>query len=189
MSRALAFCLLLAAGCPAPPASQGLDPANDPNTSTILDYNQFVCSVMPVVIRRCSYLACHGNPLHAFRVYSPGKLRLVDDGTRNGRDGMLTANEVQLNFESASGLVLTATAAERMAPDLQKVLLLGKPLKRSAGGAEHHGVGIFPVYPAKSTAEDLEFTALVQWVQGTAQPKPVDSACMDVFSNLGLTPR
>jgi hypothetical protein len=185
--RALALSLLLLAGCPSPPASEGLNPANNPDS--LLDYNQFVCTVMPVLIRRCSYLGCHGNPLHAFRVYSPGKLRLADDGTRNSRDGALTASEVELNFQSASGLVLTATPQERAAPDLQKVLLLGKPLKRSAGGGEHHGVGIFPVYPAKSTAEDLEFSALVQWVQGLAQPRPVDSACADVFNNLNLMPR
>ncbi len=183
--RALVLFALALSGCPAPDPAQGINTANNPDS--FLDYNQFVCTVQPVLIRRCSFLACHGNPLHAFRLYSPGKLRQIDDGTRNGRDSLLTVNEVELNFQSASGLVLTATPAERQAPDLQKVLLLGKPLARRAGGAEHHGVGIFPVYPAKTIAEDAEFNALVQWVQGVAQPKPVDSACADVFNNLGLS--
>src|SRR5262249_38254510 len=134
-------------------------------------------------------LACHGNPQHAFRVYSPGKLRLADDGTRNGRDSPLTNDESSLNFQSTSGLVLTATAEERAQPNLQKVLLLGKPLARRAGGAEHHGIGVFPVFPARDTAEDPEFAALVDWVRGAAQPKPLEPSCQDLFDNLGLTPR
>jgi hypothetical protein len=186
MLRAFAFVVLLA-GCPATNPSQGIAPGNDPDT--LLDYNYFVCNVQPVLIRRCSYLACHGNAHHALRLYSPGKLRLVDDGTLSGRDATLTANEVELNFQSAAGLVLTASASERMRPDFQKVLLLGKPLARRAGGAEHHGVGIFPVYPAQTIQEDPEFTALVQWVQGVKQPTPLDQSCTDMFNNLNLTPR
>jgi hypothetical protein len=175
--------LLLLSGCPAPDPNKGIDP------NAQLDYNYFVCNAQPVLIRRCSYLACHGNPQHALRVYSPGKLRLTDDGTRNGRDSGLTANEVDLNFQSASGLALTATAEERAAPNLQKVLLLGKPVARRAGGAEHHGVGIFPVFPARSLSDDVEFAALVQWVQGAVQPKPLEKACQDIFDTMGLQPR
>jgi hypothetical protein len=186
MTRAFLALALLCA-CPSPDPKQGIDPANQPDA--LLDYNDFVCNVQPVLIRRCSYLGCHGNPQHAMRLYSPGKLRAADDGTRNGRDGMLSGIEVELNFQSASGLVLTATPAERAAPNLQKVLLLGKPLARRAGGAEHHGVGIFPVFPAKTIGEDLEFAALVAWVQGAKLTQPLDSACQSVFQTMGLTPR
>jgi len=180
----LAFLLLLA-GCPALDPAQGINTQSDP----ILDYNFFVCSAQPVLIRRCSYLACHGNPQHAFRLYSAGKLRLTDDGTRNGRDSVLSAAEVDLNFQSATGLVATATPQERALPDVQKVLLLGKPLARRAGGAEHHGVGIFPVFPAATPADDPEWNALVQWVQGAAQAKPLDQACQQIFDTMGLQPR
>jgi hypothetical protein len=176
--------LLLLAGCPAPDPSKGIDPAG-----AALDYNYFVCNVQPVLIRHCSYTACHGTLTHALRVFSPGKLRLVDDGTRNLRDSGLTADEVQTNFESASGLVLTATPDERARPDLQKVMLLGKPLARRAGGAEHHGVGIFPAWPAREIGDDVEFAALVQWVQGSVQAKPLDKACQAVFDTMGLQPR
>ena len=183
MARALLFLTLLC-GCPTPDPAKGIQ-----STADSLDYNYFVCNVQPVLARRCSYLACHGNPQHALRVYSPGKLRLTDDGTRNGRDGLLTADEVNLNFQSAAGLVITASPQDRAAPDVQRVLLLGKPLARREGGAEHHGVAIFPVFPAQHIADDPEFIALVQWVQGVQQPKPLDSDCQTIFDNLGIQPR
>jgi hypothetical protein len=176
-----------AAGCP------GLDPSHGLNTTApdqFLDYNTYVCNVMPVLVKRCSYTACHGNELHALRVYSPGKLRLGNPTTRMARDAIPTADEVELNFESASGIVLAATAAERNPPDVQKVLLLGKPLKASAGGAEHHGVGIFPTYPNTDPNKDPEFQALLAWVAGaktSATQLPTD--CANLFKQLKLTPR
>jgi hypothetical protein len=179
----IAFLLLLSTGCPRSDLNQAVDP-NDQ-----LDYNFFVCNVQPVLMRRCSYLACHGTAQHALRLYSPGKLRLTDDGTRNTRDSGLSADEVQLNYRAASGMVLTATPAQRAQPDVQAVLLLGKPLARRAGGGEHHGVGIFPAYPAFDPADDPEWNALVQWVQGAVAEKPLKQECQDVFDTMGLQPR
>jgi hypothetical protein len=66
------------------------------------------------------------------------------------------------------------------------VPLLAKPLARRAGGAEHHGVGVFPVYPAQTLADDPEWNQLVAWVSGAFQPVPVDSDCATMFDNLGL---
>ncbi len=175
------------AGCPGLDHTQGLQTTGSPDA--FLDYNQFVCTVEPVLIRRCSYLACHGNADHALRLYSPGKLRQTDDGTRDGRDARLTDSEVELNFESVSGLLYAATAAERMQPDLQHIPLLGKPLKASFGGAEHHGVGIFPVYPATTLTDDADWQALVAWIGGAKQSSPVDASCQTVFTMMGLTPR
>ncbi len=175
------------AGCPALDPKQGLATTGSPDS--FLDYDQFVCTVEPVLIRRCSYLACHGNADHALRLYSPGKLRQVDPGTRNGRDGLLTDSEVELNFQSVSGLLYGATTAQRAQPDLQHIPLLGKPLKASFGGAEHHGVGIFPAYPAQTLADDAEWQPLVAWVGGAKQPSPVDAACAQVFTLMGLQPR
>jgi hypothetical protein len=175
------------AGCPGLDHTQGLQTTGSPDA--FLDYNQFVCTVEPVLIRRCSYLACHGNAEHALRLYSPGKLRQTDDGTRDGRDARLTDSEVELNFESVSGLLYGASAAERMQPDLQRVPLLGKPLKARFGGAEHHGVGIFPVSPAATLVDDPDWQALVSWIGGQKQPSPVDAACQTVFTMMGLSPR
>ena len=188
VTRTLAVIVVLTlAGCPALDPKQGLATTGSPDA--FLDYNAFVCNVEPVLVRRCSYLACHGNADHALRLYSPGKLRQTDDGTRDGRDARLTAAEVELNFESVSGLLYAASAAERMQADVQHIPLLGKPLKASFGGAEHHGVGIFPVYPATTLADDADWQALIGWVGGHKQSSPVDADCQTVFTMMGLTPR
>ena len=190
--RTRAFILVVlvavgAAGCP------GLDPTHGLNPTPpdqFLDYNTYVCTVMPVLVKRCSYLACHGNELHALRIYSPGKLRLGNPTTRMARDALLSADEVELNFESASGIVLSSTPADRNPPDVQKVLLLGKPLRASAGGAEHHGVGIFPTYPNTDANKDPEFQALLAWVAGAkTAANQLSPDCAKVFSTLKLTPR
>jgi hypothetical protein len=179
--------LVAVAGCPALDPTQGLN-ATPPDQ--FLDYNSYVCTVMPVLVKRCSYLACHGNENHALRVYSPGKLRLGNPTTRMARDTLLTAQEVELNFESASGIVLAASAADRNPPNVQKVLLLGKPLRASAGGAEHHGVGIFPAYPNTDPNKDPEFQALLAWVAGAkTAANQLSPDCAKLFSTLKLTPR
>lgn len=185
--RALTVVFLVGlAGCPSPNPSQGLATTVPPDQ--LLDYNEFVCHVEPVLVRRCSYLGCHGNADHALRVYSPGKLRLGDPTTRAARDAMLTADEVERNFESASGIVYTNTVEERQAPS-ERVLLLEKPLSARFGGAEHHGVGIFPAYPAQDLDHDAEWKALVAWVGGKKQPSPVDADCAQTFMIMGLQPR
>jgi hypothetical protein len=185
--RALVLVFTVAlCGCPSTNPSQGLATTVPPDQ--LLDYDQFVCTVEPVLIRRCSYLGCHGNADHALRIYSPGKLRLGDPTTRAARDAMLTAEEVERNFESASGVVYSNSAAERQQPS-ERVLLLEKPLSARAGGAEHHGVGIFPVYPAQDLDHDPEWKALVAWVGGGKQPSPVDADCAQTFMIMGLEPR
>ncbi|HZS40550.1 MAG TPA: hypothetical protein VFF06_27145 [Polyangia bacterium] len=179
-------CLTLA-GCPTPDPNGGLTTTQQPDQ--FLDYNQFVCTVEPVLIRRCSYLACHGNPDHALRVYSAGKLRLGDISTRAARDAALTADEVERNFQSASGVIYASSAQARQTPIPTQVPLLAKPLAARAGGSEHHGIGVFPVFPATSLDQDAEWQALVNWVGGAKQPTPVDADCMTVFTTMGLTPR
>jgi hypothetical protein len=154
----------------------------------VLDYNEFVCRVEPVLIRHCSYLACHGNPDHALRIYSPGKLRLGSADTRLTRDALLSADEVERNFESATGTVYAASADDRRSVD-DHVPILAKPLRASFGGAEHHGVGIFPVWPATDLDHDLEWGALAAWVAPKPQPFAVDAECTALFKKMGLTPK
>ncbi|MCU1281506.1 MAG: hypothetical protein JWM53_5052 [bacterium] len=185
--RAFAFVLVIAlGGCPAPDNSHGLVTTAPP--AQLLDYNEFVCEVQPVLIRHCSFLGCHGNAEHALRVYSPGKLRLDDSGaTRAGRDAKLSATEVMRNFESATGTVYFAQPADRLSPN-DKVPLLSKPARASVGGAEHHGVGIFPVYPAPDLEHDPEWAALSGWVGGK-KATGSETACADMFMKLGLKPQ
>ncbi|MCU1282533.1 MAG: hypothetical protein JWM53_6079 [bacterium] len=179
--------MVAVAGCPAPDNSHGLVTTAPP--AQLLDYNEFVCEVQPVLIRHCSFLGCHGNADHALRVYSPGKLRLVDSdvATRAARDAKLSADEVMRNFESATGTVYFAQPADRLRPN-DKVPLLAKPARASVGGAEHHGVGIFPVYPAQDLDHDPEWAALAAWVGGK-KATGSEAACADMFMKLGLKPQ
>ncbi len=183
----LVLLALLSVGCPAPDPSSGLQVHTSPDQ--LLDYNQFTCVVQPTLIRHCSYSACHGNVNHALRIYSAGKLRLGVSNTTATRDGTLTAAEVEGNFESASGLLFAATAAQRTSGDVASIPLLGKPLAARFGGAEHHGVAVFPVYPAVAPEQDPEWRSLLAWVAGAKQPNPVDSDCAELFSELNLAPR
>ena len=182
------FLLALAAtGCPAPDPSGGL-----PNTGSVdnfLDYNDFVCNVEPVLVKRCSYLACHGNDAHALRVYSLGKLRAGPTDTRKQRSfDLLTSDEVEANFASASGMVYGATNDQRAQLVLDALPLLRKPLAARSGGDEHLGVAIFPTYPSTDPGQDPEFLALAAWVQGAKQSPP-DAACKAMFTAMGINPR
>jgi hypothetical protein len=185
-ASAFAFAIIFTvavAGCPAPDNAHGLVTTGLP--ATLLDYNEFVCEVQPVLIRRCSFLGCHGNADHALRIYSPGKLRLVDSATtvRNDRDAKLSAAEVMLNFESATGTVYDAQPIDRQFPD-DRTPILVKPTRAEFGGSEHHGVGIFPVYPAPDLAHDADYAALAAWVGGK-KATGTEPACADMFMKLG----
>ena len=167
-----AVAALALTGCPALDPNRGLASTAPP--AQLLDYNEFVCAVEPVLIRRCSYLGCHGNADHALRLYSPGKLRAAAAATRNERDARLSAAEVEANFASAVGTVYAANADERAAGD-DRVLLLAKPTAARAGGSEHHGVGIFPVPPAQTLDRDPE--------------SPPSADCAALFMTMGLAPK
>lgn len=175
----LAAALCLAACHGADPAQGGL--ATGPNAAFV-DYNAFVCDVMPILVRRCSYLACHGDAAHALRVYSPGKLRAGDPTTRDARDAKLTQAEIDANFESAA-------AFARAAANPDESLLLRKPLSARFGGAEHHGIGVFPTHPHAEPADDPEWLLLANWVNGGRQPTPPEARCRDFFQALEATPR
>ena len=184
--RLLLLAALLSAGCPALDPNKGLQTAP---AAQSYDYNAFVCGAMPVLVRHCSYLACHGNAAHAFRVYSPGKLRAGDVASRNDRDAPLTSDEVQANFDSASGILLAGPPPDGTTLVLQRAPLLQKPLKAAFGGSEHHGIGIFPFAPAQSLDADPEWSALVAWAAGQRQPVPPAAECQAFFTSLGLPAR
>ncbi len=168
------------------------DPASGLATGTsdaLLDYDAFVCDVMPTLVRRCSFPACHGSAEHALRVYSPGKLRLGDPTSRDARDAPLTAEELARNFDSAVGVTRGASAVQRAALDRQAIPLLQKPLAARFGGDEHQGTGIFPTPPHATPEDDPEWLLLENWVAGAAQPRPVRPDCAAFFAALGVAPR
>jgi hypothetical protein len=176
---------VLASGCSLNP-NQGLQTAPAAET---YDINGFVCEAMPVLIRHCSYLGCHGNAQHALRIYSPGKLRASDVVTRADRDASLTAAEVEANFDSATGVLLAGKPPNGQSLDLQTAPLLQKPLRAAFGGDEHHGVGIFPFPPATTLAGDPEWNALLGWAAGGKEPKPLSSDCANLFMAIGVSPK
>ena len=184
-----AVLLLVAGGCSARDASKGVQTLVPPDQ--FLDYNGFVCNVQPTLIRRCSYLACHGEASHALRVYSVGKLRESGATAKADRDAPLTADEIELNFSSASGIVYAVPAAERdpANPTLNNDPLLLKPLAARFGGSEHHGVAVFPQFGAATPSDDADYTALVRWVGGEKEPTPPTKDCQDLFTALGVPPR
>jgi hypothetical protein len=183
--RQLFAAALLAAlsGCP-----ERTGAVSSPDAGSAFDYNGFVCDVMPTLVRRCSYLACHGNAEHAFRVYSAGKLRRVPPPNRRERDSPLTAEEIDANYRSAVGVLLAASAAQRAALDLRYLPLLQKPLAARFGGGEHQGVALFPTYPAERPSTDPEWSSLAAWVAG-ARHDPAEERCAELFSALGVPPR
>jgi hypothetical protein len=106
-----------------------------PDPAAALDEPVFRCRVQPVLVRQCSYLACHGNAGSALRVYSPGKLRAVAPTSIDELGAALSDAEQHANFLSAAGFAFNT------APDDN--FLLRKPLASAAGGYEHLGGAIF----------------------------------------------
>lgn len=141
--RACGLLLLTAAACNAQDPSRGI--AQDA-IDEAFDFNGYVCDAMPVLVRRCASLACHGSPQHALRVYAPGKLRAGDITDRDAREAPLTIAEINGNFASSTGVLRAASADQRRALELEVLPLLRAPLSRAFGGDSHHGLAIFPVF-------------------------------------------
>lgn len=180
---ALALAAFALGACPALDPADGL-PATSPTQA--LDWAQFVCGAQPILVKRCSYLACHGDANHALRIYSPGKLRMAATD-RGARDEPLTLAEVSANYRSAAGMVWPATGSGRPV-EATDIPLLRKPLDAAFGGGEHHGITVFPVPPRETTADDPEWRALSDWALGGKAPRPLPTACAEHFDALMLDP-
>jgi hypothetical protein len=140
---------IVAAGC----ADVTNGPAPDP--SKTLDETVFDCNVQPILIRQCSYLACHGQAGTALRVYSVGKLRSTMPQNIDDLEAPLGSDEIHANFLSATGFAATAS-------DPSQNYLLLKPLPSSAGGYEHAGGAIY----AGGTS-DAQYVAIRAWLSGS----------------------
>lgn len=123
-----------------------------PDPATTLSEQVFACKVEPILIKQCSYSACHGIANTALRVYSPGKLRAKKPANIDEAIAPLTAAEHHANFESAAGFSFGTKPDDN--------LLLRKPLSPSKGGFAHAGGVIF------KTNDDVQFSAIGAWLQG-----------------------
>jgi hypothetical protein len=139
--------LVSAAACTAVDNVQATDPASS------LSEPVFRCKVEPILIRQCSYNACHGLAGTALRVYSPGKLRKDQAGNIDALIAQLTDAEHHDNFESAAGFAFGTTSVEDN-------FLLRKPLASSDGGYEHAGGAIF------TSGSDPQLVAILSWLSG-----------------------
>jgi hypothetical protein len=135
-------------------------PAADPTKS--LDETVFRCSVEPILVRQCSYNACHGIALTdgaALRVYSPGKLRAMQSPNIDTAIAVLTEMEHHANFQSAAGFSFGTT-------NVDDNWLLRKPLPSPAGGYEHKGGAIW------RDTNDAQYSAIRSWLSGTGKCTP-----------------
>jgi len=124
-------------------------PAPDPTVS--LDETVFKCNVEPILVRQCSYLACHGNPQSALRVYSPGKLRATTPANVDDEDAAVTDAEHHANFLNAAGLSFGLASVDDN-------WLLRKPLPSADGGFEHVGGAIY------IGTNDTQYVAIHDWL-------------------------
>lgn len=111
--------------------------------------------VYPVLLRDCGFPACHGAPERFFRVYGPGRTRLMnDDGTLPEPFDTATADEQELTFQLALSMINEHAVGES--------LLLRKPLAIEAGGYGHLGVDAYgrDVY---RTTQDAGYVLLARW--------------------------
>lgn len=126
------------------------DRAADP--AAALSEPVFRCNVEPILIRQCSYTACHGIAGTALRVFSPGKLRAVAPKNIDEAIAPLSETEHHANFESA--------AAFSFQTSIDDNALLHKPLAQAAGGFAHQGGAIF------ATTQDGQYAAIAKWLSG-----------------------
>jgi hypothetical protein len=126
-------------------------------------YAQFQADVYPVLLRDCAFPECHGGEHRFLQVYGPGRVRL--DPHSMSTDPATDA-ETMLSYQRALSMLVTDA-------DLDRSLLLTKPLERSAGGQGHKGNDRLGrnVYRSKG---DAGYAAIAAWARAAiasgAQP-------------------
>lgn len=131
----------------------------------MLDRPMFDRCIEPILIRNCSFNACHGNEGFALRVYSVGKLR--SPGTPNTEDARtqpLTTGEHDANYGSAIAFTYGGTA-----PDDN--WLIRKPLPAADGGFEHVGGAIY------TGSQDACVQQIRAWLGGVQADCPMPGVC------------
>src|SRR5271154_2583428 len=93
-------------------ACTGVPNAPAPDPAASLNETVFECNVQPILVRQCSYTACHGIAGTALRVYSPGKLRATPAANIDALIAPLTMDEQHANFESAAAFAFDTTSVD-----------------------------------------------------------------------------
>lgn len=121
-SRARWIAALLLCGCADGEAWTGAEPA--------ADRAAFELTVYPVLLRDCAFSECHGDRHRFFQVYGPGRVRLAPE---TASTDPATPEEVMFSYARTVSMLVTDAEVERS-------LLLTKPLEPSAGGQGHEGL-------------------------------------------------
>jgi len=123
------------------------------------DFVAFESTVYPVLLRDCSFFACHASSERFLQVYGPGRERL-NPLTAYGEPP--TMDELIYSYNRAISMIDGSDPAQS--------LLLRKPLSLAVGGSGHQGVDSWmrDIYVDR---EDPSFIALQDWVLSIA-PAP-----------------
>ena len=152
LSSVLVSMGLVASGC-----AFEMPPADPPSPSR----EQFDAEVYPLLLRDCGFTDCHGNRERFFRVFGPGRARLVPPpGT--GIDAPPTADELALAYERARSMLAAANTPE-------ETLLVRKPLELDEGGAPHRGIDVHGQDVYGST-DDEGYQLLLEWASTGFSP-------------------
>ena len=124
-----------------------------------LDETFFHCKVQPLLTKSCSTYACHGamaEPRRYFTVFARNRLRI--DSDLEALNSELSEREKTYNYNSAR--------AQVELEDVDKSLLLIKPLDEAGGGYFHRGAEIFKLGDVYLTRDDLEYQVIEDWIRG-----------------------
>ena len=127
--------------------------APTPTAIAALNETSFKCNVEPILVRDCSYFACHGIEGKPLRIYGIGRLRQGPAATLDERTAPLTTAERHANFLAAQAFTFGDTT-----PD--DSLLLRKVLPTADGGFGHTGGAIF------TGTTDPRAVAIRAWLAG-----------------------
>ncbi|MGB0681051.1 MAG: hypothetical protein ACPGUV_15485, partial [Polyangiales bacterium] len=142
-----ASCVASVAACTEPQPS-GSPPDN-------LSRTFFDAQVYPVLLRDCSFPACHADPGRFLRIPGPGRTRISDDF---GLSEPPAPEELQLAFDRSLSMLASSE-------DCLDSLFLRKPVEIDAGGASHKGTDASgrDIY---ANFDDPSFIILRQWACG-----------------------
>ena len=146
-------CLLAMVGC------SNLSPEDAPPKRR--DFGEFRMTVYPVLLRDCGFPTCHGDPGRFFRVWGPGRSRLVSSSKLPESFDLPTGDELSASYSLALAFI------DDSQPGASE--LLRKPLAPALGGAVHGGIDAYGrnVY---RTDLDAGWLTLARWVNNRPQP-------------------
>jgi len=135
-----------------------------------LDRPYFDCKVQPVLTKSCGALACHGDPLRFFHLFSRNRNRLDPDPMQ--LNALMTTAERDHNFAAALAVI--------DADNTDKSEILLKPLAEAAGGWYHEGAELYKGGDVFTAKDDPDYQVLTDWIGGATEVP----TCMEPGSGL-----